>query len=384
MTDATIAHVRWRRVAVPLRAVVATSSTAQAVRESVLWEIIDDDRNRGVGETALPPSSSFAADGDAIEGALHGMAADSLGRTTDEVWSSTSPGSPVHAKAWAGALSCGFETAIADLAARRLGEPLYAWLARTAGLPPGTPAFEANGLIDMTGPALAAERARSLASDGYRTIKMKVGGNPTAALAAVSAVRRELGPTVALRCDANRAWDYADAEQFLKGAEACQVALCEEPLREPGEDFRELARLRQDSIVPIAVDESARTLGAIVRAIEAGAGSAYVIKPMASGLRESLAMIAMLRAAGLPTIVTTTFDLAAGTALAMHVAALAGSPPPACGVATLPLVVQALGTGVPGVVQGRVSLGAERGLGVSLDHAAIERAALSAWQEVCR
>jgi len=115
--------------------------------------------------------------------------------------------------------------------------------------------------------------------------------------------------------------------------------------------------------------------------IAAGAADALVVKPMASGLREGLAMIRRARDARLPTIVTTTFDLAPGTALAMHLAALAGTPRPACGLATAGLVADLLGQGIPEVRRGGITLPEGPGLGVQFDHEAIERYAVGPWEE---
>jgi L-alanine-DL-glutamate epimerase-like enolase superfamily enzyme len=139
--------------------------------------------------------------------------------------------------------------------------------------------------------------------------------------------------------------------------------------------------LRAVSPVALAVDESTRTLDGLDRVIAAGAADALVVKPMASGLRESLAMVCRARDAGLPTIVTTTFDLAPGTAVAMHMAALVGAPRPACGLATAALVAGLLGHGVPEVRGGKLGLHDAPGLGVEFDDEAVERYAVGPWTE---
>jgi L-alanine-DL-glutamate epimerase-like enolase superfamily enzyme len=102
---------------------------------------------------------------------------------------------------------------------------------------------------------------------------------------------------------------------------------------------------------------------------------------MASGLAESLAMVRRARDAGLPAIVTTTFDLAPGTAVAMHLATLVGSPGPACGLSTAGLVADLLGRGLPEVHRGSITLPKTPGLGIEFDYEAIERCAAGPWAE---
>ena len=365
----------------PFRNAIASAQATYRMRESVLIELEAADGLRGTGEAALPAGASFEAHGSSIEAFLEDASCHLTGRGPGHglrglALPADEPGS------WSAAVVCGLETALADLAAREAGIPMYRWLASHADLPGDGSEIDVNGLVDLTEPGAAARNAARLAARGFRTLKLKVGGEPRAALGTVAAVRDAVGPKVTLRCDANRSWEYGDALRFLEGCHVHGVALCEEPIADPGHDYSALAALRDSSPVPLAVDESTRTAGALERAIAAGAADAVVIKPMASGLAEALAMIARARAADLPVIVTTTFDLAPGTGVALHLAALAGAPALACGLATLERVENPLGSGVPPVIDGRMRLPEQPGLGVTLDAAAVERYAVGNWSEV--
>lgn len=376
-------RLRWRQVAVPFRNVVANAQASYRVRESVLFELEAAGGIRGIGEAALPAGSSFARHGESIEAFITATA--SRLRRADPTQGMARVALPPQTPgSWSAALVCGVETALADLAARAAGVPLYHWLATCEGIPvfSGDGEVEVNGLVDLVDPAAAARQAAGLAAEGFRTIKLKVGGDPIDALATVAAVRAAAGPGVTLRCDANGSWALDDARQFLEGCQPHAVALCEEPLADPGAEYSSLAVLRESSPVPLALDESTRTVAALDEAIAAGAADLLVVKPMASGLGEALAMLARARKAGIPVIVTTTFDLAPGTAVTLHVAALAGSPPLACGLATLGLVENSLGSGVPPVVEGRMRLPDEPGMGVNLDAASVDRYAIGGWREV--
>lgn len=377
--------VRWRRVAVPFRTTVTNAQASYRVRESVLIEIEADGGLRGLGEASLPAGTSFDVHGAAIGAFLNAGAVAVRGRGVPAGFAELSLPAFTGGE-WSAATVCGIETALADLAARAAGLPLYEWLARQAGISPraGSAEIAVNGLVDLVDPSMAAVAAVALVRDGFRTLKLKVGATPESSIATVAAVRAAVGPDVELRCDANRAWPLTEARAFLSRCAPYAVALCEEPLADPGPDYRSLAELRSSSPVPLAVDESARTLDAVERVIARGAADALVVKPMASGLAEGLAMVRRARAAALPVIVTTTFDLAPGTAVAIQLAALAGSPGPACGLATAGLVAGLLGSGLPEVRAGSVRLSGAPGLGVGLDTEALERYAIGPWEEGSR
>ncbi len=382
MPAGAISRLRWRRVAVPFVAPLHNARDEYRVRESILVEATAG-HLLGVGEAALPPGVTLAHDGAAIDRALRELARQVVGKDPEAAWGAPAAGH-ASAAAWTPAVRCGVETALADLSARAEGVPLAHWLARRiqGPAPDVAGAIEVNGLVDLANPEAAVASALDLVRAGFRTVKLKVGGDPAAALATVAAVRDAIGPHVGLRCDANAAWSPEEAARFLEGCGPSNVAVCEEPLAAAAADaFRTLAALRRASPVPVAVDESVRSCEGLEAAIAAAAADCIVVKPMSSGLGEATAMLRRASAAGMPAIVTTTFDLAPGTALAMHLAASLPGPRLAAGVATLGLVVNPLGLGVPPVREGRVTLTGTPGNGVDFDEKAIERYAAGPWEE---
>ncbi len=114
---------------------------------------------------------------------------------------------------------------------------------------------------------------------GYRAVKLKVGRRDIdSEIALVREVRRSLGPDIALRLDANRAWSLESAAEFGRGVRAARVDYIEEPLRETGQ-LEELA-LRFG--VPVALDESLSELTFTDLAAHSYAAAA-VLKPMVLG-----------------------------------------------------------------------------------------------------
>ncbi len=213
-------------------------------------------------------------------------------------------------------------------------------------------------------------------------MKVKVGRDRAADTERLRAVRAAVGPDLGIRIDANGAWSEQEAVAALVEHAAHGVALCEQPVA-PGPDApARLARVRAASPVPIAADESCASLHDLRSLVDAEAVDAVVIKPLRTGLREALAMIREATVRNLPCILTTTFDTGAGTALALHLAALLPEPRSACGLATLLLLAGDIVRGCPTPEAGSLPLPTGPGLGVTLDEAALDRFPTGPWEGV--
>ncbi len=364
----------WQPFRVPFRAPFVTSGGTIEAREGLIVGIETDSGLVGLGEASPLPHYNG---GSVLEtaSALATLAV-SIASLSPMEACERDRALPGISRGSAAAARCGVETALAGLAAQAAGVPLAAWLADQAGLPAEAVAdrIPVNATIDASEPAAAAFEAARLVRAGFGTLKIKAGLGDDADVQRVAAVRAAAGPNVTLRIDANGAWTQAQARDLLPRFAVFGVALCEQPTPAAGPSaIATLAAVRRASPIPIAADESCRTVEDLQAIIDAGAADAVVIKPMASGLREAAAMTALAREAGLPVIVTTMFDTGAGTAAAMHLAALAGQPPLACGLATLALLADDLVAGIPRVSRGCLRLTAHAGLGVRLDERALSR-----------
>jgi L-alanine-DL-glutamate epimerase-like enolase superfamily enzyme len=141
--------------------------------------------------------------------------------------------------AWAG-----IDMALADVAARSAGLPLYRLLG-------GLRRREVSYFFYLSrgsGEQLAAQCADGLAA-GFGTFYLKVGVDPAADLAMVAAVRDALGPGPRLRLDANAAWSLPEAVRMLGRLAEHDIDLVEQPVRE--DPIGLLAELR--ARVPMAV-----------------------------------------------------------------------------------------------------------------------------------
>ena len=95
--------------------------------------------------------------------------------------------------------------------------------------------------------------AHALCGSGYRAVKLKVGAQDVEDdIDCARLVRRILGHDIALRLDANRAWDFATACRFVEGIDDLGIEYLEEPLASAGR----LWELAVETSVPIALDET--------------------------------------------------------------------------------------------------------------------------------
>ena len=181
------------------------------------------------------------------------------------------------------------ELALIDCGLRTRGE--------SAGklLPPARQTVRYSGVISAADVEQCERQARRLRLAGLRQIKIKVGrGDDLARVRAVSAV---LGPDVELRVDANGAWSAGEALRALTPLANLGVASVEEPL---GRERRaDLARLRADCPIPIAVDESLVTVDDATRLIDERACDLFNLRvSKCGGLGRSIELARMAASGG--------------------------------------------------------------------------------------
>jgi O-succinylbenzoate synthase len=194
---------------------------------------------------------------------------------------------------------------------------------------PARGAVMVNGFVSDSAEIDSALAARLA---GFRCVKMKVGRRESADdVGRIRALRELLGPAVAIRVDANGAWDVATAASVLTAISRADVTL--EFAEQPVATIDELAELRRVIDVPLAADECVRSLDDARAVRTAAAADVLVLKvqPL-GGVRAALAVA---DAAGLPTLVSSMLETSIGLAAGLALAAALPIAPPACGLATL-------------------------------------------------
>jgi len=224
---------------------------------------------------------------------------------------------------------CALETALLDLRGRQQGITVAALL----GAPDAAgERFDVAALVAGDEPeAIRAEAARRV-QNGFRVLKLKVGGRPPAAdVARIEALRAGGEGRVLLRLDANGSWREDEAADVLAAIAAPDVEYVEEPLRT--HDFVALARLYARAGVPIAMDESVTTAEHVTRLAECGVCDTIVIKlARVGGPRAAVALAQHARSLGIRVALTDSIETAVGRAAAVHVAAALPGPHQAIGL----------------------------------------------------
>ncbi len=209
------------------------------------------------------------------------------------------------------------------------------WLASalesaTVGWPePVRKSIGVNVTVPAVGPQLAHE---IVARAGCRTAKVKVaepGQGPDDDVERVAAVRDALGPAGRIRVDANGGWDVQQAQAMLDRLSPFGLEYAEQPCA----TLDELARLRRQTGVPLAADESIRKAADPLAVRAAGAADIVVLKvaPL-GGVRPALEIA---QACGLPVVVSSAIESSVGLAAGVALAAALPELGYDCGLATM-------------------------------------------------
>jgi o-succinylbenzoate synthase len=274
-----IVEIRLREIRLPLREPFQISSGTMTERRICLAEVVDSGGSIGWGESvadALPNYSPETIDTvwlAAREWIAPRLLAGPLEGPTG-VHDLLATGIQGHRMAKAM-----IEMACWALAAEKQGIPL----ARLLG---GTRKRVATGISIGIQPEPAAleERARAALEAGYRKIKVKIA--PGRDIDYVAAVRRALGPDVALMADANSAYTPSDAAH-LERLDAFGLTMIEQPLHQ--DDLVRHAELQRVLRTPICLDESITSLARAQDMQTLGSGRIVNIKPgRVGGFTESI------------------------------------------------------------------------------------------------
>ncbi len=211
------------------------------------------------------------------------------------------------------------------------------WAAAAEAALDGWPAPVRDSVpVNVTVPAVDADRAHAIAAaSGCRTAKVKVAEpGQTAAddLARVEAVRDALGPSGAIRVDANAAWDVDTAVTRIRQLDRVGLEYVEQPCPTLGE----LRALRRRVDVRVAADEVVRRAGDPLAVDLREACDVVVLKvqPL-GGVRAALRVA---EAHGLPCVVSSALESSVGIAAGVALAAALPELPFACGLATVALL----------------------------------------------
>jgi len=195
------------------------------------------------------------------------------------------------------AARCALETALLDAHCRARRLPLWSlWGA----------ADVREHETDITLPIETPEKTLTLARQwyvkGFRLFKMKIGKDVDGDVRRLEAIHRSF-PGVAFIGDANQGFSREACLSFAKHASGigARLLLLEQPLVR--EDLEGLAEVRRKTGIPVAADESVRSLAEARQVVAEGAADYINIKIMKTGVMEARDIASYALASGLKLMI---------------------------------------------------------------------------------
>lgn len=245
------------------------------------------------------------------------------------------------------AARCAMSAALHDLAAKRLGIPLY----RLWGLDASSTPL--SSFTIGIAPDDATLRARVREAADYPILKVKLGTSHDADI--IRTVREE-APQAVLRVDANAAWTVKRALGMLDVLSECGVDLLEQPL--PPHDIAGLRFVRERAPMDLVADESC-VVATDIPKLHGAVDGVNIKLAKCGSLREALRMIAVARAHEMRVMCGCMIESSLSIAAAAHFSPLLDDAD--LDGATLLADDPFVGPTIP---RGRVTLDATPGLGV--------------------
>lgn len=207
-----------------------------------------------------------------------------------------------------------FDMALYDLAARRAGLPLYAFLGGQ-----NNRELRTDMTVSIGTPGKMAADAKKYADQGFEAVKVKLGTGMEADVARIRAIRQAVGEALPLRIDANQGWSVPTAIRTLRALASYHIEYCEAPISR--RQFSSLAAVRRQSPIPIMADESLFDHHDAFHLARLEACDFFNIKLAKSGgIRNALRIIAVAEAAGISSQVGCFSETRLGITALAHLA----------------------------------------------------------------
>ena len=301
-------ETEFERVSLSLEHPFTISRGSQTEAENVIVRIADEAGMTGVGGAA--PSARYGETAATVEAVLPELL--SVVEAVDDPHAIREIEAEMAAAIGDNpAARAAVSIAVHDLAAKRLGVPLY----RLWGLDPSA-APKTSYTVGLAETERVREKAAAAVAAGYPILKIKLGTDRDREL--IDAVR-EAAPGARLRVDANEAWTPREAVEKSEWLADRDVEFVEQPV--PAEDPEGLRFVYERSALPIAADESCVTLSD-VPAIADRCDIANLKLMKTGGLPEARRLIAAARAHGLEVMCGCMIESNASIAAAAGLAPL--------------------------------------------------------------
>lgn len=211
------------------------------------------------------------------------------------------------------------DIAVYDLYAKSMKRPLYKLLGGNSNTVETDLTISVNPVEEMVQDSLEAVRR------GFRCLKIKVGKEGLKDVARIEAIRKAVGPEIALRVDANQGWTAKDAIRIIRALEDrnLDIDLVEQPVS--AHDFKGMQEVTKNVYTPILADESVFSVEDAIHLLEGRAADIINIKLMKTGgIYEALKICAVAEAYGAECMIGCMLESKISVSAAAHLAAAKG------------------------------------------------------------
>ncbi len=213
---------------------------------------------------------------------------------------------------------------------------------------------------------------------GYQVLKLKGGRDAPTDLHRLTLLRREVGPDVRIRLDANAgSLTYSGVALALRRAQDLGLDEFEQPLGRW--DLRGMAQMCADLATPVIADESAFSADDVALCV---ADVINVKVQKAGGLYPALRQVAVTEASRTGVFIGAMQETGIGTAASLHLAATVHGLVTACDTRTHLGFEHTLLRNELAVSVGWGRVPTDPGLGIAVDEDALERYARGPWVAV--
>ena len=192
---------------------------------------------------------------------------------------------------------CGLETAIIDAYCHASNMPMWQlWGGADVR------ARETDITIPITDLDKTVALARGWYAKGFRLFKMKVGKNVEGDIRRLEAVHHAL-PGISFIGDGNQGFSRQDCLTFAQGVKSYggTMVMLEQPVVR--DDLDSMTAIRRETGIPVAADESVRSLADAQEVVARGAADYINIKIMKTGVAEAVEIASFTKASGLKLMI---------------------------------------------------------------------------------
>jgi L-Ala-D/L-Glu epimerase len=292
--SSTICRVEFWPIDIPITDPFVVATGARTVAENVFLRVTLANGAQGYGEAAPFPEVGGETRKNCLL-ALHQLGKTVLGHSASgykEVGHLLSEQALTYPAA-----RCGIETAVIDAYCHSSNIPIWQ-------LWGGADVRERE--TDITIPITDLDNTVSLArgwyATGFRLFKMKVGKDVESDIRRLEAVHHTF-PGISFIGDGNQGFSRQDCLTFARGVKRFggMMVLLEQPVVR--DDLDSMAAIRRETGIPVAADESVRSLADAQEVVARGAADYINIKIMKTGVAEAMEIASFTKASGLKLMI---------------------------------------------------------------------------------